>query len=187
MRPEGCVRLVTRLTAEAWLTLGLFLVSTLTLVFMDSLVAKPKLLFGRSLSAIAPSLFPKVVLGALALCSGALLVLRAREALHHAPRPAAGDGLGRALGLFAIMLAYALAMMPLGFLISSALAMAAISVVAGNRSVVATAVLALGAPAALYLVSTRLLAVSLPELDTIERAWAHLFALFRTAAPAGPA
>ena len=181
------MRLLGRLTAEAWLTMALFVAAVLGLAFSGTLVAAPKLLFGRALSAISPSLFPKVVLAGLAVAAGALLLLRGRALVHGVRERVEHEGLGRALLLFAIMLFYALTMVPLGFFVSSALSLGAISVAAGNRSVPAILAIALLAPIGLYLVSTRGLAVSLPELDAIEMAWSRAFSLLEPGAapPAG--
>lgn len=46
-----------RATPETVVLAVLLVLSLLGLAFMGSLVAAPKLLFGRSLSALAPSLF----------------------------------------------------------------------------------------------------------------------------------
>lgn len=187
------MKALSRVTAEGWLVLALFLVGVGGIVFMDRLVAAPKLLFGRSLSAIPPSLFPKLVLGGLALLAGALLVTRGRALLQESHISVDTRGLVRALLLFAVMVLYALTMARIGFLISTALALAAVSVIAGNRSVPTILALALIAPVSLYIVSTRGLSVSLPELSPIEFAYARVFHLFEgggapaaggTAAPA---
>ena len=63
------------ITAEAWLTGGLALLGILGTVFLSSLVAKPKVLFGRSLTAIEPSLFPLLVLVAMAVLACVLLYM----------------------------------------------------------------------------------------------------------------
>jgi putative tricarboxylic transport membrane protein len=72
------------------------------------------------------------------------------------------------------MTLYALTMQPVGFLISSVTAVVLLSLHMGNRSVVQIALLALLGPVLLYLASTRLLAVSLPELNLIELGYARL-------------
>jgi putative tricarboxylic transport membrane protein len=72
------------------------------------------------------------------------------------------------------MILYALTMQPFGFLISSAVAIALMSWQLGSRSIVQTLILCFVAPVLLYLAATRLLAVSLPELNVIELAYARL-------------
>lgn len=179
------MRLFARVTAEAWLTVVLLFVSLGGLLFMSSLVAKPKALFGRSLTAIEPSLFPKLVLIALAILSIWLFVTRRKDFVRSDENSVAYMGSIRALMLFAVMIFYALAMKPLGFLISSAISMAAISWLAGNRSIPVKLALSLISPVLLYIIATRGLAVSLPELSPIEFAYQHFFDLFSSNAATG--
>lgn len=169
------MKLIKDITAEAWLTVGLVLLGVLGLVFMAQLVAEPKVLFGRSLTAIAPSLFPSLVLGAMAVL-GAMLLFSLRKTLVSEHSKTFEDGaLLRVVLLFAVMFFYALAMKPLGFFISSALSMAAVAWLAGNRSILQICAVSVIGPIALYLVSTRGLAVSLPELSAIEFLYARIF------------
>jgi putative tricarboxylic transport membrane protein len=162
------------ITPEILTTVTLLCAAVLALIFMSSMVAAPKALFGRTLSAIAPSLFPSIVLVLLAvLCAAALIVLRAGVA------EPAGPGLSkvqwmRAVSLFAIMTLYALTMTPFGFLISTAIAVTLISLQMGARSVWQIGLVAIVGPVLLYLCATQLLLVSLPELGVIEMAYARL-------------
>lgn len=160
-------------TPEGYFTFACFVTSGLALLFIGSLVAEPKVLFGRSLTAITPSLFPSIVLGALA----ALALLLTIQLARRSPEVQAlggPSGWRRGAVFFGIMTFYALAMKPLGFLISSAIAMTAMSVLTGNRSVWQIALLSVGGPVLLYLAATRLLAVSLPELNAIELFYARM-------------
>ncbi len=168
---------IGRYVIEADLLLGglLFVLSCLSLVFIGSLVAEPKVLLGRSLTAIEPSLFPSLVLSGLAILSALFLVRTVRrsskmKAEDSVERPS----LRRALLLFAIMIAYALAMKPFGFLISTVLALASVSFLVGNRSPLQIALISIASPVLLYLLATRLLAVSLPELSVIEFGYSRL-------------
>lgn len=162
---------------EADVVLGglLLVLSCLGLVFLGSLVAEPKVLLGRALTAITPALFPSLVLSGLALLSALFLARTVRRS----PNTAIEDGmegpsLRRALLLFAIMVFYALAMKPFGFLLSTVSALAAISFLVGNRSLLQISLVSVMSPILLYLVATRLLAVSLPELSMIEFAYSRL-------------
>lgn len=162
------------MTPEFSVTLAFLVLSSLALIFIGSLVAPPKLLFGRSLTAIAPGLFPTLVLSAMAGLSAALLALRLRR---HERDPDEGQvfrGWERGAVLFGLMTLYALTMHPFGFLISSFLAMVSISILMGNTSVIQVGVISLIGPVALYLAATRMLAVSLPELSAIEFAYARV-------------
>lgn len=172
-RPDMSRKFLTP-TPETLTTLSLLVASTLSLIFMSSLVAAPKVLFGRTLSAITPSLFPSIVLFLLAvICALALVVIRIGAAEPAGKGLTRGEWL-RAATLFGIMIFYAVTMAPFGFLISTAIATTLISLQMGARSPVQIGLVALVAPVLLYLGATQLLVVSLPELDVIEMAYARL-------------
>lgn len=163
-----------RATPEVVVLAALLVLSLLGLAFMDFLVAKPKLLFGRALSSLAPSLFPSIVLTALASLCAVLLFLLGRDRSEGARAgPSAGEW-ARGIGFFGIMTLYALTMQPVGFLVSTAIAAALLSWLMGSRSAVQTVLLSVVAPVLLYLAATRLLAVSLPELNAIELFYARM-------------
>lgn len=168
------MRFTLQATPQVVVLATLLALSLLGLVFINVLVATPKLLLGRSLSAIAPSLFPTIILGLLALlCAIQLFLLNLKDS-HGSEGGLTRREWLRGSGFFGIMALYALTMQPFGFLISSAIAIALISWQLGNRSIVQTLILCFVAPVLLYLAATRLLAVSLPELNVIELAYARL-------------
>ena len=175
------VKHIKYITAETWLAAGLALLGILGLVFLAQLVAEPKVLFGRSLTAIPPTLFPSLVLGAMAVLAVALLYSLRGTLLAEHSKTFEDGALPRVVMLFAVMLFYALTMAPFGFFISSALSMAAIAWIAGNRSILQIIAVSVICPIGLYLVSTRGLAVSLPELSSIEFFYARIFDLFERA------
>jgi len=162
-----------RRTPENYFTLTCAVLGLIAFFCIGWLVATPKVLFGRSLTAIPPSLFPQLVLGTLSILSFALA-----WRIHRSPPdesiPSGIYGVGRGAAFFGVMTFYALTMTPFGFFISSALSMAAMSVLTGNRTIWQIALLCLIAPPLLYLAATRLLAVSLPELNAIELFYARL-------------
>jgi len=167
-------KLSIRITPQTIVITVLLVLALLALAFMDSLVAPPKLLFGRALSALAPSLFPRIIISALAILCGLSLIKALRD---DAENRESGPGLRqwlRGIAFFAVMTVYALTMEPMGFLLSTALAIALSTFLMGNRSPVQMLVLSFVPPVGLYLAATRLLVVSLPELDLIERAYARL-------------
>lgn len=168
------MRYTLRATPEVIVLAILLALSLLGLIFIETLVAAPKLLLGRSLSAIAPSLFPTIILGLLALLCALLLFLLNRNGSHGSEGGLTRSEWFRGGVFFGIMTLYALTMQPFGFLISSAIAIALSSWQLGNRSIIQTLSLCFLAPVLLYLAATRLLAVSLPELDVIELAYARL-------------
>lgn len=149
---------------------------------MPLLVAAPKLLFGRSLTAIAPSLFPYVTLALIALLSAALILLSwhsIRNSAHKPVQDAAvienDSGWIKTVIFFVLLTGYGLLLKPIGFLISSFLVICASSVMLGNRNWLQIFLLAILAPICLYLIATRAMLVSLPELNQIELWYAHGF------------
>ncbi|MGI9402440.1 MAG: tripartite tricarboxylate transporter TctB family protein [Rhizobiaceae bacterium] len=162
------------LTAELISVAVLLVLSCMSLLTLNFLVAPPKVLFGRSLTAIPPSLFPAIVITLLSILCVMWLVHLARQDQQAVSEPGISEGIFRAVALFAIMTFYALAMVPFGFLISSVISLSAISWLVGNRSIWQIALLSIVSPVALYLVATRLLAVSLPELSPIEFAYSRI-------------
>ena len=162
-------------TPETLTTIVLLVASVLSFIFINSLVAEPKVLFGRSLTAITPSLFPSITLAMMAIFCVFALVLIAKGMV--APQDARMGRLQwmRAILFFAIMVLYALTMGPFGFLISTALAITMLSIQMGSRAPIQIALVATIGPIILYLAATRLLAVSLPELNAIELFYARIF------------
>lgn len=167
-------RLSARINPQTIVLVVLLALSLLALVFMGSLIASPKLLFGRSLSALAPDLFPQIIISALAILCGLCLIKVMQEDPEAQEAGPSKKEWVRGIAFFGIMTVYALTMEPIGFLLSTALAIALSTMMMGNRSPIQILVLSFVAPIALYLASTRLLVVSLPELDIIELAYARL-------------
>ena len=154
----------------------LLLVAAAFIVFIDSLVAAPKRLLGRSLTAIEPNLFPLISMAMMiGLCAVFLYsVWRFRvsgPAVSEANAEDQSDWV-RVGMFFAILTLYALMFYPAGFLISTFIAMGLLSLLAGNRNILHILALAILCPIGLYIVATRLLLVSLPELSVIEFAFA---------------
>lgn len=165
-----------RATPEVMTVAALLVAAAAALLFLDSLVAPPKLLFGRALTAITPSLFPMIVLAMLSvMCLVQLWLSKsAGEDLEDAVESLSASEWKRGMAFFAIMIGYALMMTPFGFLISSTIAMVLMSLLMGSRSIVQIVCVAGIGPILLYLAATRLLAVSLPELNAIELFYARL-------------
>lgn len=161
-------------------------IALLAIFAMPVLVASPKLLFGRSLSAISPSLFPYVTLGLIAILSFGLILgsLLTRQTI-----PLSADGVSSDRGaephkgwlkkgaFFLILVAYGFLLKPFGFLISSFMAITLASLLLGNRHYIQVLMLAFFAPVCLYLVATRGMLVSLPELNWLELLYSQVIGL----------
>ena len=149
----------------------MLLVAGLFAVFINRLVAPPKMLFGRSLTAIEPSFFPLItIVMMIGLCAlYIVLALRQGDTDAVAADPAGESTDWRRVGgFFAILLLYALIFHDVGFLISTFIAMSLLSVLVGSRNILQIVALSSLCPLGLYILSTRLLKVSLPELSPIE-------------------
>jgi putative tricarboxylic transport membrane protein len=161
-------------TPETQFSLTCLVLGCLGFLFLGSLVAEPKVLFGRSLTAITPTLFPSIVLTLMFVLCAIQLVLSFRASRQE--QGATGlEGWRRGGVFFGVMTVYALAMVPIGFITSSALTIGVLSVFIGNRNVVQIVLVAVLGPVLLFLAATRLLAVSLPELNVIELAISRMF------------
>lgn len=164
-------------TPETLTTLALLIGSILSLVFMNSLVAAPRALFGRSLSAIPPSSFPTITLTLMAiLCATALFLIMTGTVAEQTTKMERAEWV-RAILLFGILVLFALTMAPFGFLISTSVAITLISLLMGGRSPIQIGLVAVLGPVCLYLAATRLLAVSLPELVAIDVFYARTLSL----------
>lgn len=156
------------------------------IVALPSLVAKPKMLFGRSLSAMEPSLFPKITLF-LVVAMSCLLVPLAIHGMLKTPKSddnavstvaLTEKPLFRVTVFFVVLVIYGLLLKPVGFLISSFLVISALSLLLGNRNWIQIFLFALLCPMALYLLATRGMLVSLPELNQIELFYANIINSF---------
>ena len=139
---------------------------------MDMLVAKPKTLFGRSLNAIEPSSFPLIAMGLMILLCGLFFYGRYRRSSSNGidadGEPTSETNWLNIAGFFAILLVYALMFKPVGFLVSTFVAMVLLALLAGSRHYLQIVVYSLFLPIAFYLLATRILLVSLPEQPGIE-------------------
>jgi putative tricarboxylic transport membrane protein len=133
------------------------------LVAVPYQIAKPERLFGRALSALDPTLFPRLVLGALLVV--AVLYFLASMHLRELNLFRTVDARGYFnVGVTIVCLAaYAFALPELGFVVSGVVLTCVLTVFYGNRNHFLTVAVSLVAPMAIYYGATRLLQVSLPE------------------------
>ncbi len=173
---------------ELLFALGSGIAALSALLALPLMVAKPKLLFGRSLSAMEPTLFPKIILSLIVVLSvlGAMFALvalyRSRPVVEDVAVGGSGnDAAGTDKPLFRVIIffftltGYGLLLKPAGFLISSCLVITILSLLLGNRNWIQIGLFAVISPICLYLLATRGLLVSLPELDFIELFYAGIF------------
>ena len=162
------------------------LAAVAAIVALPSLVAKPKMLFGRSLSAMEPSLFPYITLILIVIMSCLLIPFAIRGMLRTPPSvdnsaislPLTERPIFKVAVFFITLVMYGILLKPIGFLISSFLVISALSLLLGNRNLVQILLVALLCPVVLYLLATRGMLVSLPELNQIELFYANIINRF---------
>ena len=171
---------------ELLFSLASGLAALAVIVSLPHLVAKPKLLFGRSLSAMEPTLFPYIILSlilALSILAALFAAIAARRAttgagIPHGEVSNEDSPLVRVAVFFVMLVAYGLLLKPVGFLLSSFIVITVVSLLLGNRNWWQIIPFAVLSPVLLYLLATRVLLVSLPELNLIELFYAGIFNRF---------
>lgn len=127
-------------------------------------IEKPMIIFGQSLNALDPKLFPSIValafmgLGAWGFIES--FSMTERNELAELNREAAWN-VGVTVGA---LIAYALLMVPLGFVPSSTIMVAGLSFFYGVRNLPLIAAISLGIPVFIYVVFSKGLKVFLPEI-----------------------
>ncbi len=141
----------------------LILFSILFYVLIPYQIAKPKLFMGRALMGMKPTLFPRLtMIGLLGLSVWYFIHsfnLEERNLFKDLDR----KGLTRIGVTFVILVAYALLLEPLGFVLSSALTVGALTLYLGNRNIFILFLVIIVIPLAIFFIFTRALHVSLPE------------------------
>lgn len=130
---------------------------------IPSEVERPPVLFGTASAGLDPAFFPHLVASCFLIVG--LLYLQASFKLNDAN---GFRGLKRhnyiSIGFTTVMfIVYAAILVPLGFILASAILVIVLSVFYGARNWVSIAFVALGVPAIVYVVFRRVLRVALPE------------------------
>ena len=133
------------------------------LASVSSQIAKPRLVMGRSLTALDASLFPYVALGALLLLSLMFLYrcLKGKQKASSIEFTLAG--FSRTFICLCIFLAYALLMNLIGFITASGLTLFALTTYFGNRNWVLGIGVSVLFPVVIYFLFLNAFQVYLPE------------------------
>ena len=144
---------------------GLFFVvlGIVLFVIIPHQVARPTLLFGQAPSGLDPDLFPRLVAGGFVVLGALLLVRSSRIGEANGFLALDREALVNVGATLVALLAYALLMIPLGFVLASILVIAFLSTFYGNRNIFLGAGVSIGVPLLIFFTFTRLLRVSLPE------------------------
>lgn len=133
------------------------------LASVSSQIAKPRLVMGRSLTALDASLFPYIALGALLLLSLLFLYrcLKGEQKVQSFEFTLAN--FSRTLICLSIFLAYALLMNLIGFIAASGLTLFALTTYFGNRRWVLGIGVSVLFPVVIYYIFLNAFQVYLPE------------------------
>ena len=146
-----------RLSAESAVYGAVACIAAWLLAISSNQVGKPVTLFGAPPDGLAPDAMPRLVLAALFVASVVGVFISFQR----------GGGQFKSPGLRVLVTSgasflFAAALVPLGFVLASALTVCLMSVYLGGRHPVGLALAGFGVPVAIYLIFTRALHISLP-------------------------
>ena len=130
---------------------------------IPSEVERPPVLFGQTDEGLDPAFFPQLVAGSLLVIGLAYLWVSFRLTDVNGFRGLTRENYFSVAVTVVMFVVYAAILLPLGFVLSSAIVVAALSVFYGARNWPAVAAVAIGVPAIVYVVFRRALSVALPE------------------------
>ncbi len=131
-------------------------------VLIPSQIDKPLILLGASQSNLAPELFPQMVASSFLILGIWLFVKSFSLHQHNELRDLDREAITNVCVTLVIMAAYVYLMVNLGFVLGSALMIAAMSTYFGNRNYVLTAVVSIFVPMVIFFLFRRLLLTELP-------------------------
>lgn len=153
-----------RLNFNSYAAIFFFVFAVVLYFLIPYQITKPKLMLGRSMTGLQPSLFPRICMIGLAVLSIWYFVnsfaIKEKQTFSLLSKNAWGR-IGVTLGM---MIVYALIFEELGFVLSSALVTGVMSYYFGNRSLWVFAGVCIAVPIGVYYAFTRLMLISLPEM-----------------------
>ena len=126
-------------------------------------VGKPESLFGRALSALKPTFFPRIVLGVLFVLAVWYLLLAGRLRELNLFRTVDRRGYFNVAVTIGCVVAYAFLLPVVGYVAAGIALTLVLTVFYGNRNHLLTVAVSVLVPLAIYYGATHLLLVSLPE------------------------
>lgn len=127
-------------------------------------IASPKILIGRTLVGMTPTLFPRLTIIGLLCLSVLYLILSPKLDKNISFKEEIEKrNLTKSAVIFVIIIAYTFLFESLGFVISSALTAAAVSLFLGNRNIFILLVVTILIPISIFFIFTSVLYVSLPR------------------------
>ena len=136
---------------------------TVMFILVPYQIAKPKLVMGRALMGLKPTLFPRLATFGAIVISVWYLAISFRISEKNLFKEVGRNTYFKVFASLIVFIVYALLFEPLGFVLSSFLMAGALSTYYGNRNILIGLVVSVGVPIGIYYVFTKLLTVSLPE------------------------
>ena len=154
----------TKVNFNTVAALFLLVFSVVAYLLIPYQIEKPRMLFGRSLMNLEPSLFPRLSIAGLFFLSLWYLTHSFQIAEKNLFKEMGKAGVIRVGVTFLVCLGYALLFEPLGFVLSSALMVLILTIYFGNRNILLIVAVTAAAPLIVYYLFTKTLQVSLPEI-----------------------
>ncbi len=143
---------------------GCVLFAIFLFAVIPSEVERPPVLFGQKSNGLDPAFFPHLVAACFLIVGLWYLCASFRLNDVNGFRGLKRDNYLSVAFTTLMFIVYAAILQPLGFVVSSALTVAVLSIFYGARHWITIVIVALGVPGIVYVVFRRVLAVALPEL-----------------------
>lgn len=142
--------------------------SLIMFVIIPDQIDKPLIVLSEDEISLEATLFPQVVATGFLVLGAWFFVMSFALAERNKLRDLDRQAVTSVLITLAVMTAYGPLMMGLGFVVSSAVIIAFLATLYGNRNYYLTAVISIGVPVTIFFVFTKLLATYLPPfpIDT---------------------
>ena len=156
-------KILDRISVHGYFALFFFVLAIVFYFLIPYQIDKPKMVFGRNLMDMKPTLFP--MLAAIGLAAMCLLsfINSYLEPEENPFKDLNWASFRKITGLILILFVFARMFEPIGFLISGVIIVGFTSFYLGNRNPVMIAILAFGVPFSVYFIFIKLLKISLPE------------------------
>ncbi len=149
------------------IAIGFVVLAVLLFLAIPTQIETPLVIFGQSLNALDPKLFPSIVAVGFLILGGVYVFISLSMTDENGLAKLDREAVVNVSVSVAAFAAYASLMEPLGFIPSSALLIGGLSIFYGLRNIALTLAISLGVPTLMYVVFTRGLKVFLPEIPEL--------------------
>jgi len=161
--PSGKSSLFARLSVNSYVALLFIVLSLIFFFLIPYQIEKPKLVMGRALMDMTPTLFPRIATVGLGAMSVLFFIQTLLKPEENPFKDLDRVALGKYVIFLLILTAFAWMFDPLGFILSGIIITAVLTVFLGNRNIYMVALLSISVPITVYFVFNKLLKISLPE------------------------